>query len=105
MASNNVQDELQVLKDDVAKLRSDITGLVDLFKDLGVKKVNETRNTLEDEFDEQREKLRARFNSARERGKGVVDELEEHVNEHPLGSLLTAFGIGYILARLSGGKS
>ena len=104
MASNNVQEELQVLKDDVTKLRSDIAGLVDLFKELGLQKVNEARGTIEDELDEQREKLKARFNSARERGKGTVEDLEQHVTEHPLGSLLTAFGIGYILAKLSGGR-
>ncbi len=105
MASSNVQEEMQVLKDDVAKLRSDIAGLVDLFKELGLQKVNEARDTIEGELDEQREKLRAMFNSARERGKGTVDDLEQHVTEHPLGSVLTAFGIGYILARLLGGKS
>jgi len=105
MANNNVQEEMQVLKDDVTKLRSDIANLVEVLKQLGLQKAQETRGTLEDEFDVQREKLKARFNSARERGKGAVDELEEHVNEHPIGSLLTAFGIGFILAKLSGGKS
>lgn len=105
MASNNVQEELQVLKDDVSKLRTDIAGLVDVLKDLGLQKVSETRGTIEEEFDVQREKLKAKFENVRERGQDTVDELGQYVNEHPLGSLLTAFSIGYILAKLSGGKS
>lgn len=102
MANNNVQEELQVLRDDVTKLRSDIASLVDVLKELGLQKAHEARDTLEDEFDVQKEKLRARFNSAREHGKGTVEDLEQHVTEHPLSSVLTAFGIGFILAKLSG---
>ena len=103
MVANNVQDEIQVLKDDVSKLRSDVADLVAMLKDLGLSKVHETRENLEDELREQREKLRAEFNRARERGKSAVDDFEQQVGMHPLGSLLTAFGIGYIIARLSGG--
>jgi ElaB/YqjD/DUF883 family membrane-anchored ribosome-binding protein len=105
MASNNVQEELQILKDDVAKLRSDISDLVGVLKQLGVTKINEARGSLEEEIEEQREKLRAGLNRARERGKGAADEFEQHVTEHPVGSLLTAFGVGYILAKLSGDRS
>lgn len=105
MVSNNVQEELQTLKDDVAKLRSDVADLVAMFKDLGVQKVHETRDSIEEELRDQREKLRAEFDRVRERGKGAVDEFEQQVNKHPLGSLLTAFGVGYIIAKMSGGKS
>jgi ElaB/YqjD/DUF883 family membrane-anchored ribosome-binding protein len=105
MASNNVQEELQILKDDVAKLRVDISDLVTALRQLGVQKIDEARGTLEEELEEQREKLRAGFNRARERGRGAADEFEQHVTEHPVGSLLTAFGIGYILAKLSGDRS
>ena len=104
MVSNNVQDEMKVLKDDVAKLRADITDLVGLLKDLGLQKVDETRDSIEDEIREQREKLRVTMNRARERGRGAASDFEQQINEHPVGSLLTAFSIGFILAKLSGGK-
>ena len=105
MVAHTVQDEMQVLKDDVAKLRSDVADLVGMLKDLGLSKVNETRENLGEELREQREKLRAEFNRAKERGKSAVDEVGQQVGMHPLGSLLTAFGIGYIIARLSGGRN
>lgn len=105
MATTNVQEELQVLKDDVAKLREDIEDLVGLLRDLGLQKVDETRGTLEEELQLQREKLQALLNRARERGKSAAEDIEQQMTEHPLGTLMTAFGIGYIIAKLSGGRS
>ncbi|MEJ2760646.1 MAG: hypothetical protein P8126_03675 [Gammaproteobacteria bacterium] len=105
MAANNVQEELQILKDDVAKLRADITDLVGLLKDLGLQKVDETRGNVEEELKEQRARFQEALNRARERGMGSVEDLEQQMTEHPVGSLLTAFGIGYIIAKLSGGRS
>jgi ElaB/YqjD/DUF883 family membrane-anchored ribosome-binding protein len=102
MATTNIQEELQVLKEDVAKLRSDVEDMVGLLKDLGLQKVDETRGTLEEELEVQRQKLRALLNRARERGKGAADEIEQQITEHPLGTLMTAFGIGYIIAKLGG---
>jgi ElaB/YqjD/DUF883 family membrane-anchored ribosome-binding protein len=104
MASPNVQEEVQVLKDDVAKLRSDVSELVGLLKDLGLQKVDQTRDTVEEELQEQRERLRLAMGRARERGRSAVEDVEQQLTEHPVGTLLTAFGIGYILAKL-GGKS
>lgn len=104
MVANNVQDEVKVLKDDVAKLRSDITDLVDLLREIGLQKVDETREGIEDEIREQREKLRVTMNRAREQGRAAAGDFEQQITDHPIGSLLTAFGIGFILAKLSGGK-
>ena len=75
--SSNVQEEMQVLKDDIAKIRTDLGDLIDQLKELGMQKVNETRDTLGDELDAQREKLRATFNRARERGRGTAEEFEQ----------------------------
>lgn len=104
MASNNIQEELQTLKSDISQLRADIQGLMGLVKEEGVSRVNDAKHYLEDELDGQRERIRETFNRAKECGKGTADEVERQIAEHPVGSLLTAFGIGYILAKLSGGK-
>lgn len=105
MATANVQEELQVLKDDISRLRKDVSDMTGILKNLGMEKLDETRETLEDELKAQREKLRLLLAQARERGRSAADDLEQHVSDHPLGSLLTAFGIGYLLAKLSGGRS
>lgn len=106
MADKNLQEEMQIIKDDMAKLRADVSDLVGLLKDLGAEKAGEARATVEEELREQREKLRRALGSAKERGKKTADDLEETISEHPLSSLLAAFGIGFILAKLTnGGRS
>ena len=102
MVNGNIQDEVQAIKNDINQIRADVQLLIEELKKEGLRKVGETRSHLEDELDEQKERLRASLNRARDCGLGTVDDLERHVNDHPLGSLLTAFGIGYLLARLSG---
>ena len=103
--TKTVQDELEVLKKDVTKLRSDVAELVNILKGLGIDKINEARDSVEEEVREQRENLRMKYKNAKQRGKLAADELEEHFAEHPFGTLLTVFGIGYIIAKLSGGNS
>lgn len=106
MADKDMQEELQTIKDDVAKLRSDIADLVGLLKDLGAEKVGEAKTTVEEELRAQREKLRRALGSAKERGKRTADDIEETITQHPLSSLLAAFGVGFILAKLTnGGRS
>jgi len=105
MVDKNVQDELQTLKDDVAKLRTDVSELVGLLKDLGADKVDEARGTVEEELRARREQLRESVGRAKARGKKAADDIEEQITEHPLSSLLAAFGLGFIIAKLSGGGS
>lgn len=105
MVDKNVQDELQTLKDDVAKLRADVSELVGLLKDLGAEKIDEARGTVEEQLQARREKLRESVDRAKARGKKTADDIEEQITEHPLSSLLAAFGLGFIIAKLSGGGS
>jgi ElaB/YqjD/DUF883 family membrane-anchored ribosome-binding protein len=105
MADKNVQDELQTLKDDIAKLRTDVSQLVDVLKDLGVEKVDSARASVEEEIQAQRERVRDAIGKAKDRGKKTADDIEDHITEHPLSSLLAAFGLGFIIAKLSGGGS
>jgi len=105
MVDKNVQDELQTLKDDVAKLRTDVSELVGLLKDLGADKIDEARGTVEEGLRARREQLRESVGRAKARGKKAADDIEEQITEHPLSSLLAAFGLGFIIAKLSGGGS
>ncbi|HEX9597129.1 MAG TPA: hypothetical protein VF982_09650 [Anaerolineales bacterium] len=104
MAADKVEEELKVIKDDLQKLRGDLSDLVGLFKELGLEKAGAARSALEDEVQEQRDRLEAGFDRARVRGKRSMEDLEQRLDEHPLGVLAAAFGLGYILARLSGGN-
>lgn len=62
------------------------------------------KTSLEDEIRNRREELRRRLNEARTTGRravdATVDGLEKGVEQHPLTSLLTAFGLGFVIAKL-----
>lgn len=106
MAEKDLQEEMQTLKDDVAKLRADVSDLVGLLRDLGSEKVGEARASVEEDIEELRERLRTAVGGAKERGQKAADEVEERIAQHPLSSLLAAFGIGFIIAKLTnGGRS
>lgn len=105
MVDKNVQDEIQNLKDDVSKLRSDVSELVGVLRDLGVEKIDEARGNVEDELRARREQLRESVDKAKARGRKTADDIENQISEHPLSSLLAAFGLGFIIAKLSGGGS
>ena len=46
------------------------------------------------------DEMRRKVNDARDYGEKRVGELEGQVGEHPLGSVLAAFGIGFVIAKL-----
>lgn len=101
MAERSLHEEMDSLKEDVAKLRSDVGDLLGLIKDLSAEKGN-GRAGLREEFDEQRERLWDAVGRVREQGQRRVNDLEDQISEHPLGSLFAAFGLGYIIAKLGG---
>lgn len=102
--ANNIQEEVQALKSDIAKIRTDIQDLISQLKEIGKQKIDEVRDSFESELSEQKERVRATTGRVKARGREAADEIEFQIGEHPLGSLVTAFGIGYLLALLSRDK-
>ena len=104
MATNDdVQAEVKRLKDDLGKLRGDVSSLVDVLRELGIEKANATKESLTEEMQKRREKVREAINKARTVGESQIDDIEENITSHPLSSLAMAFGIGFIIAKLLDG--
>ncbi|MEX0943877.1 MAG: hypothetical protein WD002_15195 [Pseudomonadales bacterium] len=97
---NNLKDEMDVLKADLAKLRGDVGELVDLLKSLGEEKVSDAKSSLDDELERRRAELRAALSGARVRGEKAVDALEGEIAQHPFSTVLAAFGIGFLVSKL-----
>lgn len=104
MAEKELQDELKRLRADLNNLQNDVAGLVSTLRDLGVDKVEGLKSSVEDEIRARREELRRRLNEARSSGRKAVEDavegIEQGIGQHPLSSLLTAFGLGFIIAKL-----
>ena len=106
MTEEAFNEEIDAVKTDIASLRDDIAKLADAVLGAADKKFTEEREQLSEEASETREKFRRKVDEALERGRSTFDDLDDHVRKHPVGSLLTAFGIGLLISTLlgSGGR-
>jgi ElaB/YqjD/DUF883 family membrane-anchored ribosome-binding protein len=101
---SDVQQELAQLKKDLSQVQSDMADLASALREAGVGKAHDVKDSVEDEISARREELRRLINEARASGRRVmgdtVEGIEETVGDHPVSSLLTAFGFGFVIARL-----
>lgn len=103
MADESIRKEFNELKQDFSKLRADIADLLSAVKDAGMERAAESGASLNEELQKRRERLRSALQGARVRGEKTIDDIEEGIAEHPLSSLLMAFGLGFIVAKLING--
>ena len=99
MTEKTPDKELEALKADIARLREEIAGLAG-----GVKKSaglhTEQPPTPGEEGNGALADLLRKFDSSRIQGEKVVRDLSAEVEQHPLVSIMAAFGLGYIIAKL-----
>jgi len=100
MADERLQQELDALRADVAKLGEDMTELTRVMRTLAEEHVSDARRSVDENIDTAGEELRRRVEAAREQSRQATEEFEKAVGQHPLGSLLGAFGIGVVVAQL-----
>ncbi|HKJ74623.1 MAG TPA: hypothetical protein VKA19_10945 [Alphaproteobacteria bacterium] len=97
---DDLRKEFDTLKADVNKLRGDVSELVDILKELGTEKTTSAKASVDEELARQREKLRATLTDARTRGRKAAESMEGEIAEHPMSSLIAAFGLGFVIAKL-----
>jgi len=97
MAELHIEEELQHLKSDLTALRHEVS---DLMHNLGGE--HPTGESVREGIRARTERVRAQLRGARERGREGLHDLEENIGQHPIGSVATAAGVGFILGRLIG---
>jgi ElaB/YqjD/DUF883 family membrane-anchored ribosome-binding protein len=100
MTDSELQQQMDDLRSDLKALKADMSELSRILRDLGDEKVQNARHSVEEELETGREELRRRWNEARARGSKTIDDLENGIGQHPFPSVLTAFGIGFLIAKL-----
>jgi len=96
----NLKEELETLKADVGKLRNDVGGLLEVLKGLGAEKVGNARTSIDEELEKRRQELRDALSGAKARGERAADAVEGEISQHPLSSVMAAFGMGFLIAKL-----
>ena len=103
--ADDIQKELHDLKSDVSRLASDVAGFGGAVKDSAAESMHRAARRIRDDVDNAQDVLKERVDLVREKGRQVLSDLEGQIAEHPLASVLTAFGVGFILAKLMGRRS
>ncbi|MEJ2552790.1 MAG: hypothetical protein P8164_05805 [Gammaproteobacteria bacterium] len=100
MADESIRKEMDALKADIAKLREDIVGLTGAVKGAASENVAGAKAQAEERLHEAWSDIERRLQDVLAEGKTTFNKAEQQVGEHPVGSVLTAFGIGFIIAKL-----
>lgn len=106
MADEPIRKEMDALKADIAQLREDILGLTGAVRDVASDKAQQTRTDTQERMRTAWEDLERKLDEVIDQGKATIGDVQNQVGQHPAGSLLTAFGVGFIVAKLLdvGGK-
>jgi ElaB/YqjD/DUF883 family membrane-anchored ribosome-binding protein len=100
MADNDVKKEMEQLRADLAALRNDVADLTKALKNAGANKAESVKDSIEEDLDMYRKIFREKLDEARSRGYEVKEKVDDQITTHPYTSLMTAFGVGYVLAKL-----
>lgn len=100
MVDDSIRKEMDALKADIAKLREDIAGLSNAVKGAASENVADAKAQAEERMHKAWDDIERRLQDLLSEGKATFNAAEEKVGEHPVGSMLTAFGIGFVIAKL-----
>jgi ElaB/YqjD/DUF883 family membrane-anchored ribosome-binding protein len=100
MADDQIRKEMDALKADITQLRQDIAGLTSAVHDVASDKVQKTRDDTREGIRNAWEELERKLDEVIDQGKSTMGDVQTRIGQHPTGSLLTAFGIGFVVAKL-----
>lgn len=100
MSDDPIRKELDALKADIAQLRTDIGGLTSALKGAATDKVSSTKADAQQRVQGAWEDIERKLNDVLDQGRASVGAVEDKITEHPAGSMMTAFGLGFIIAKL-----
>jgi ElaB/YqjD/DUF883 family membrane-anchored ribosome-binding protein len=98
--AESIDRELEALKADFATLNQTVADLARDVKALLSATVSEGEDKTRASVQETLQGLREKVGKAQDQGRRYVEGTEQRIGEHPFTSLLTAFGIGFIVAKL-----
>jgi len=98
--ADDIRKELDALKADIARLRQDIGNLTDAVKTTAGDNVKSATAQAQQRLQSAWEDIEQRLEGLLGEGKATFANAGRKIGEHPAGSVLTAFGLGFIIAKL-----
>lgn len=100
MAERDLQKEFDALKRDLNRVQTDLKKLTETGGEMASEALQSARAKLEEETQRLIERLQITATEAKVKGQQALHEVEHQVEEHPMASLLTSFGVGFLVGWL-----
>jgi ElaB/YqjD/DUF883 family membrane-anchored ribosome-binding protein len=98
--NTNVSEDIEVIKADVAKLRSDLSSTTKKLVEIGKEETGEAKEKAKIEAALLLNELHSAFEESKRQGKRSVKKVENKVADRPFLSLLVAFFGGLIFCKI-----
>jgi ElaB/YqjD/DUF883 family membrane-anchored ribosome-binding protein len=109
VSAKDIKEELSAMKDSYAQLLKDHAELAAMVAQLTSDKIDESDNEALKNAKDNIEKIRDKLNDIHSRvsstvnsRKEDVERLKDHIERNPLTTVIAAFGLGYLIARILG---
>lgn len=100
MATDKSDQDVAALRADIEALRSDVSAVTKSLSDLARNRADGLKNAARSHAEHWRDEIGDTVEDWTGRGRRQVDRIEQEVQERPIVSLLTAFGLGLLLGKL-----
>lgn len=94
------KDEINIIREDLGKLRQDVAELTKALKDLASDRADTAKAQFKNGVSEARERLKQQASKAGEQGREYYDAFEKQLSERPFTTLLASFGLGFVIAKI-----
>ena len=101
----DLEKEVAALRKDMARLREDLLGLTRAISANAAQLKSQAQEELLAKAEAVQSQAEAQLEKIQAAGRQAVDEMEQQIVQKPFASLLTAAGVGFILAKLLDGGS
>ena len=104
-AAKSETPSTEELQKQIEALRQDLLRITDTLAKMGKEKIEEAAGEAKEKIAEQipEEQLR-QIEALKAQGEEALEALKQQQKEHPMGTLLVAAGIGFLLGRVLGGR-
>lgn len=100
MAEEMIRKDVDAIKADLAQLRKDIASLTSTMKEAASVKMEGATEGMQEKARNVWVDLEQKLEEVLKQGKEQMGNIEQQIGAHPSGSVLTAFGLGFIIAKL-----
>lgn len=102
MNTKTGNEEIDALKEDISQLREDIASLASAVLDAAGDTLDDAKDKASGRTRDARDEFVGKMNEGLDHGKQFMDDLDARVNRNPVGSVLIAFGVGLLIAKILG---